>query len=527
VAFSWNGLKQDNEDIYVQQIGAGTPLQLTRDAGSDHAPAWSPDGRWIAFLRDHGAGTGASDLRLIAPLGGPERKLTEVRLRHEVIRRPSIAWCPDATCIVATDSAGEGQPDGLFVVSVESGEKRALTAPQAPANNDAEPAISPDGKWIVFRRDVSPFTGDLYRLQLTRDMTAAGEPVRLTSAVLGASSPAWMPNSQEILFSARGGLWRLDALTQGQATRLPFVGEDGLMPVVSRPRPGESARLVYVRSSVDSDIWRIDTPSPGAAASSPPTVAISSTRVDNIAAFSPDGGRVAFTSNRSGELEIWLADPDGSNAVQLTSMGALPGFPRWSHDGQLVAFHSNPEGQAEVYVIPAMGGKPRNVSSDPSLDAFPSFSRDGKSIYFSSNRAGPPAIWKRPIAGSAAVQLTPTSGAVSFESTDGEYLYYAEMFERPTPIWRVPVAGGVPVKILEGVVAVAFAVIDPGIYYVDRPASETRLQFYDFATRSARTVASNLGTLGAGLTVSPDGRTILYARIDSSVNDLMLVENFK
>ena len=51
MAFTWNGLKQDNQDIYVQQVGAGYPLRLTTDPSNDYNPVWSPDGRWIAFLR--------------------------------------------------------------------------------------------------------------------------------------------------------------------------------------------------------------------------------------------------------------------------------------------------------------------------------------------------------------------------------------------------------------------------------------------------------------------------------------------
>ena len=70
-------------------------------------------------------------------------------------------------------------------------------------------------------------------------MTAAGEPRRLTPAALSADYPAWMPGRKEILFSAKGNLWRLAVRRRGpRPARLPFVGEDGLMPVVSRPSPG-------------------------------------------------------------------------------------------------------------------------------------------------------------------------------------------------------------------------------------------------------------------------------------------------
>lgn len=538
VAFTWNGPKQDNHDIYVQQIGAGSPLRLTTTPSSDDSPAWSPDGRWIAFLRDQGDAVG-NELRLIAPLGGAERKLGGIRPRGRLLRSLSLAWCPEATCIVVTDSPGEGKPDALFLVSLESGEKRQLTYPQHPLAGDTDPAVSPDGRWLVFRRNASPFIGELYRLRLGNGLIPQGEPSRITLAALDANDPAWMPDSKEILFSATGGLWRLPVSGATVPRRLPFVGKDGRMPVVSRPAPGQSARFIYVRSYADSNIWRVETAAAGRAASSPPAVAISSSGWDSTPQLSLDGGRLAFTSNRSGELELWLADADGSNAVQLTSMGAVPGFPRWSPDGERVAFHSNPEGQADIYVIPAAGGKPRNLTSHPGVDAFPAFSRDGRWIYFSSNRGGgDPVIWKVPSSGGAAVRVTRSAGNSASESPDGADIYYNEAWDRPSPVWRLPGSGGLAAKVLDGVVLGNFTVLDRGIYYIDRlsgkpagsstaGAGEARLRYFDFASRGSTTVAPNLGNVGLGLTASPDGRTILYSRVDSSVDDLMLVENFR
>ena len=97
------------------------------------------------------------------------------------------------------------------------------------------------------------------------------------------------------------------------------------------------------------------------------------------------------------------------------------------------------------------------------------------------------------------------------------------------PLWRAPTSGGRPVKVLDGVTDFA-PPLERGIYYVDRPGGEARLQFFDFATRRSMTVArvGDLGTFGSvGVTASPDGRTVLYARRDSSIDDLMLVENFR
>ena len=527
VAFAWTGSDGNNPDIYVQQIGAGAPLQLTTNPGNDYSPMWSPDGRWIAFLRGEGDGR-RHELRLVPPLGGPERKLTEIQPRG-FLRPVTLAWCQDSNCVVVTDSIGERQPDALFAVSLDTGDRRPLTHPQDPVFADSDPAISPDGKWLAFRREVAPFTGELMLLPLEKDLTTAGEPRRLTPNELPAYGPRWTPDSAEILFSAKGALWRLGISGEGTPERLPFVGEDGVAPIVSNPQAGRPSRLAYVRIYTDANIWRIETASPGAPATSPPAVTISSTRRDAIAHFAPDGLHVTFTSTRSGEHEVWRASASGADAVQLTFMGANPGWPRWSPGGEQIAFHSNPDGNGDIILVPAEGGKPRNLTAHPATDVFPTFSRDGRWVYFSSSRSGQSMIWKIPVSGGPAVQVSVGPGIMAVESPDGTSLYYtdSETTNSPATLWRIPVAGGAAVKITDGVNSTGFDVVSGGIYYLERIAGVARIQYFDLASRKAITVARNLGNVEFGLAASPDGRTILFTRIDSSVNDLMLVENFQ
>lgn len=534
VAFTWTGQQQNNQDIYVQQVGAGSPLRLTSDPANDYNPVWSPDGRSIAFLRGEAA---RSEVRLIPPLGGPERVLTEIRVGERFVTPPYLTWCPDGSCLVVTDSPGEGTPAALFVVSVESGGKRQLTHPKPPVIGDSNPAISPDGKWLVFRQARGLYGNELYRAALGDGLTMAGDPQPLMVAGMDPSFPAWSPDGESILFSARQSLWRLPIADKSVPARLPFVGTDGMMPTASRAQPGRPGRLAYVRSFSDVNIWRIDTAAPGAVASGPPVVAISSTRAEGMPQLSPDSRRAAFWSNRSGVSEIWTADLDGGNAVNLTAMGGAPatGYPHWSPDGKQIVFHSN----GDVHVVPSAGGKARNLTIHPAQDAFPSFSRDGKWIYFSSNRTGEFRIWKLPVSGGDAGQVTTAVGYTPQESPDGAHIYYVERVLTPSPLWRVPTAGGAPAKVLEGVILGNFVVLDRGIYYIDQPsgddaiytvdrsARETRLRYFDFAISTSTTVARNLGTVDVPLTASADGRTILYPRVESPVDDLMLVENFK
>ena len=137
------------------------------------------------------------------------------------------------------------------------------------------------------------------------------------------------------------------------------------------------------------------------------------------------------------------------------------------------------------------------------------------------------------MAGGEAQPVSPVDAFLALESADGAYLYYVESGQSDGAglLWRMPLKGGDPIKLVEGVSSLAFAVVDGGVYYPERAASETRLQYFDFSTHRSTTVAGTLGPLPIGLvgsvTASRDGRTILFSRVDSSVDDLMLVENFR
>jgi Tol biopolymer transport system component/DNA-binding winged helix-turn-helix (wHTH) protein len=546
VAFTWTGPNQDNPDVYVQQIGVGAPLRLTTDPANDFDPVWSPDGRWIAFLRRSAEDPGRSEVRLVPPPGGPERKISEIHIPQTYfLIPPYLAWCPDSSCLILTDTLGQGQPAGLFVLSLETGEKRQLTHPQPSALGDSHPAISPDSRWLVFRRVLNGARiGELHRLRLRAGIVADGDPEPLTPVSLDAGYPAWVANGKEILFATdaaelQGNLWKLSVPDRGAPERLAFVGEDGLMPVVSQPRPGHGSRLVYVRSFHDSNIWRVETSAAGVPSSRRPVVAVSSSRRDAVPQLSPDGRRVAFVSDRSGSDEVWISDLDGSNAVQLTTLEIAVGAPVWSPDGQRIVFQASRDRQTEICMVAATGGTPRIVTSDAGDGARPSFSHDGKWIYFASTRSGTRQIWQMPASGGNAKQITSNGAFAAFESPDGAYLYYNQSMGTPSPLWRVPSSGGTAVKVLDGVVLGDFAVLAQGIYYIDRvpghggllyldrPPGETRLQYFDLETQKSTTVAGDLGNISLGLTASRDGRTILYTRVDSSLDDLVLVENFR
>jgi Tol biopolymer transport system component len=527
IAFQWNGQKEDNPDVYVQQTGGATTLRLTSDPANDYSPMWSPDGRWIAFLRERS--DRHQELRLVAPLGGPERKVADIRPRG-FLREVILDWCPDSSCIIVSDnpSASVAEADALFVVSIDSGEKRQLTRPPREFLADTDPAVSWDGRWLVFRRDTAPYSGQLQIVALGPGLTVSGEPRALTGTLITAYGPRWI-SSDEIVFAARGGLWRMHVAPGSVPERVAGAGEDGVTPAVWRSSRGEPNRLAYVRSYRDLNVWRIDTPGVGQRATGPPEKAIASTRLDGIAQLSRDAKHVAFMSDRAGEWEVWASDVDGGNAVKLTSLAANPGFPRWSPDGSLVAFHSNSEVEADgnVHVVPATGGKARQLTTRSTTNAFPSFSRDGKWIYFTSRRSGDSAAWKIPVTGGDAVQVTTKPAMLTLEAEDGKSIFFVESRGSfmPGPLWQQPVNGDAPVKLLDSIGTVAFDVVDGGVYYIE--SGSNAVKYLDLATRRITTIVDSVGQTNAGLSVARDGRIILFSRTDTRVDDVMLVDKFR
>jgi Tol biopolymer transport system component len=173
---------------------------------------------------------------------------------------------------------------------------------------------------------------------------------------------------------------------------------------------------------------------------------LASTRYEESPAWSPDGKRVAFSSNRGGVRQIWVAEADGSNAVALTNFpDGIAGSPRWSPDGDMIVFDARPNGAADVYSVRADGGIPKRLTDHPAEDHVPCYSADGRWIYFASLRSGPGQVYRMPATGGEAVQVTRKGAYAPIASPDGKWIYY----EKENGIWKVPPDGGEEVQVLE------------------------------------------------------------------------------
>jgi Tol biopolymer transport system component/DNA-binding winged helix-turn-helix (wHTH) protein len=347
--------------IYIKQMGAEQTVRFTSDSTDDCCAAWSPDGRWIAFLRRMRNGTLA--LFRIPEIGGTEHKIADVQ--YVDYGRPP-AWHPSGRWLVISDRASAREQFALFLVSADTGEKRKLTfAPEVPgldlaASGDQWPAISPDGNAVVFSRAVHHDIRELYQIGLSEDLRVAGEPKQITFLEGVTDQPAWWPDGKNILFTSgptvhSRTLWKMavHGPSPGKPERVPFGGEGVVfMPAISR-----QGRIAYNQAQQTIHIWRMELGGDHRAMEMP---MINSTRLDHVPQYSPDGKRIAFASNRSGTHEVWVCNADGSNAAKLTSFGGpYVASPAWSPDGRRIVFDAHPGGTTRIYIINAEGGKRR------------------------------------------------------------------------------------------------------------------------------------------------------------------------
>ena len=514
VAFHW--CRDGDCDIYVKLIGSESRQQLTADPGRDLYPAWSPDGKEIAFVRE--ISSEEATIVLVSSIGGRERTLERFRPLSAGEDRvgPYLGWHPSGKWLVSATRSG------LSAISLETGQVHRLTTSPPTALGDSCPAFSPDGRDLLFCR-VAVFSSiDLFRITLDPDLQPAGEPVRITRENAYLASPIWLPGEREILLSVgmRGTLAVLPMREAARPRRLGFEQN-----IRSLAYSGPANRLAYSVGRIDRNVWRLALASPGKA-NGVPAPLITATSIDHQAAYSPDDSKIAFWSNRSGNPEVWVCDADGSNAIRVTRLeGAGLSFPVWSPDGRQLMFGAAVEGNRDLYAIGVEGGKPRQVTNHPGIENRGRWSSDMETIYFSSNRTGAFECYKMPADGGEAVQLTEGGGNNCQVSADGEHLYYVS-----DALWRVPIKGGEATRITPNLRNSSNYTVSPeGVYFVPAQADDAgaSIHFLDFASGDTHNVVEIPRQIQHGLSVTKDGKNLIWSQEDQAGADLMLVENFR
>ena len=382
IAYSHNA--EGSMDIYVRPASGGDPVRLTKSPTDEVSPRWSPDGRYLAFLADPGTG---ANVYLIPPLGGAERKLVETgipsleRLGGVFSALGAMPWSPEGQELLFSRLQPSGQI-AIWKISLTTGAQTQVTFPP-PGAEDLSASWSFDGQQMVFVR----------QLGLWIAPARGGEPRLLLGDRYLNSHPAWSADSRRIVFlSNRGGptsLWeievdsgRLRQLTTGPGEQMPAVARDG--------------RLAYGQFSHQLDFYAIQVET-GAEER-----LTSHTHENLFPRFSPQGRKIVYHSDRTGNFEIWLRDLETKVERQLTNHPATDVLPDWSPDGREIVFLSNREGKSQVWVMDAEGGALRRLAEqtvpaagggwDVGMVA-PRWSPDGKAIGYVANSDRGRALW--------------------------------------------------------------------------------------------------------------------------------------
>jgi len=512
IAFVWTKYPRKDNGIYVKLVGGEDPLRLTQGAGPVCFPTWSPDGGHISY---QGCSSGSCGTFVVPALGGPERKLTSASACL------GLSWSSDGKFLTfpAKDSAAE--PWHIAVFSLDTMEQRPVTSPPANIIGDHHPSFSPDSKTVAFTRLSSPWVTDIYLASIQ-----GGQTRRLTFDKTVIWGNAWDAEGQSLVISShRGGdfgLWRVP-IAGGTPERLSIGSTSAFYPSIAL----QGNRLAYRMGTLHPNIWRLALDASLRPISPAAPLMISSV-ADEGPQFSPDGNKIVFDSQRSGNNEIWVANADGSEPIRLTSLNVLSGTPRWSPDGKFIAFDSRPGDHSHIFVISAVGGAPRQITHGDFEASVPSWSRDGKWIYFTSNRFGIWQLFKVSTQGGDPLQVTKKGGFAAFESPDGSALYYWK--DNDHGIWKMPLPAGEEKRILPlGLDWGRWAVLNDGIYFVDSNQPRPVISFFDFASHRISRIATIEKALPfevPAFDVSPDGRTVLFLQVEMQ-GDIMLVENFR
>jgi eukaryotic-like serine/threonine-protein kinase len=486
VAFASN--RSGNFEIYVRRVDGGQEINVTDHPAEDIQPAFSPDGRSIAFISTRSARTGlvpvgqalgleyrvfGGDLWITPALGGTARRLAPDA------NYPT--WRPDGGAILYV--SGPEDRRILREISPDGSSSREVLKSEDSRWEILRPSYSHDGLWITF--------GDTATNLLL--MPARGGTPR---ALFTSTSHAWADDGS-LYFLKRGAAGGTTIGRVGMDSKTGLVtGSEEVVAVLTGAlgdiavAPGSHGLAV---SAIEAGFNLARLPlSPDGSRPTGPEDALSSGSIRNrYPAYSFDGRRLAYSSNRTGRLEVWVLDLetlrqerlptpegletyisswfpdgqsllvmgstiggprtlwvislDGSRAEELRWAGEAPptlGSLRVSPDGRrvLVELVEGPEGH-QLYEFDLVGRSKRRVASAPGNTYDGIWSRDGRQIAYIANTAGTLQLWTQPAQGGEPRQLPFGRERMRHPSfsPDGRWIYVQASHRN---IWRVPTAGG-------------------------------------------------------------------------------------
>ena len=404
VAFSYRG------DIWIADANCKTcARRLTIHEAQDTVPRISPDGQSIAFTSRR---NGGYDLFVIPLFGGEPKRISS----HSGVEI-TCDWSPDGTRLLfASNRDARHRHLDLYEVPVAGGTPRRITH---TGGRDA--SYSADGKWIVYSHGTNTIYQDNYRGSGNFDLyvvpAAGGMPRRLTKTDGNERYPEFSPDGKHVWFVAEeGGVANfyqlpLDGVdpTQAEAKRTQVTKYKGLD--VHRPSLGyDHKRVIFERGG---EVFVADLTAPKETPDQIPLRVTGDRRHSGVASrtltkgaqhvhVGPDGDQLAVSVFG----DIWIMPTRGGEATRLTSGPSQDGWPRFRPDGGAIAYQSDRRGNSDLYLLDLKTKKIRRLTSHKANDFFHNWSPDGRYLVFTSERSGNRDIWRLEVATGELNQLT-------------------------------------------------------------------------------------------------------------------------
>ena len=370
LAYASDRAGQGDLDIWVQQVAGGEAIRLTRDPADDREPAFSPDGSQIAFRSERDGG----GVYLVSALGGEARRVVRQG------RRPRHS--PDGSQLAYWVGEGVNIPGKVYVVASTGGPPRQVAPNLFTAR---QPVWSPDGKHLLLAG--ARVSGD--RAGWWVAPIDGAEPQRVTTADAGSIGPGavpdlWIAKGNRIFFSLASGdarnLWQVTISPRPWQVSEPQRVTSGPGPDVqpSIATGPTGSRLAYSIHAANTDVWSLPMDAATGKVTGPPQRLTQHPAADLRSSISADGKKLAFHSNRSGNLDIWLKDLTTGKETPLTVSPEAESGPKLTRDGSRVAYQSGPDQTGMIVAAGTAGGDPEKLCQPCRLPT--GLSSDGKWI---------------------------------------------------------------------------------------------------------------------------------------------------
>ncbi|MEO8673240.1 MAG: winged helix-turn-helix domain-containing protein [Tahibacter sp.] len=344
-----------DEQLMLRALGASVSRILaTSDVspGFLRSPAWSSDGRRIAFMRVNGS---HCHIAAIAVLGDStdEKTLGECESLEE--RRSFLAWSLDDHEIAFSRHTDPARPDSevrLHLLNATTGEVTLLAHEPVPGQSRM-PRYSPDGKSIAFLQGTT--TDEAVFVVAS----GGGTPRRISRQSGGVRGMDWLSDGDSVIYSLKGQFRRVSL---DGASDVALDLRDGVQPSLARDKPA----MVFVSlppSAMNLRRYRLDpADSSGERNAQPGALLFASTRISRMPRWSPQGDAIAFVSDRTGSLQAWTGSSNGTDAQPLSALEAGERVEdiAWMPDGKRIALAltaANGSGRAAIYARSGPGAE--------------------------------------------------------------------------------------------------------------------------------------------------------------------------